>query len=565
MKALKLFSAALLLGAMVAVSCKKQAEPVYTITVDRTAIKDVAANNPGVEAMVITTDAPSWILTTPDWVTPDAVFGEGNGKSTIVSLTIASNYKNEATETKPRSGEIKISGGKTSVVVPINQLGHKAVIDPNASIGGIPDLKEFMDFVETVNNGEAPIRWMNDKFEVLLQADIDLSSVTDWTPIGNVESSGNGNNATKEKGNAFSFVFDGGGHTIKNFKVTKELSEGQTWGLFGYLSNATVKNLNVEADLTLTASGAADAGVVAGTAFCSTIENVKVNAKITSTGTSSTKRFAIGGVVGFVFSSFNLDEGKAYDSYIRNCEVTAEVNLDGGANLANGATCMMYGGIAAFATNIKDESRNHIENCVNNGTMTVKIGRCSGICPTANYGTYIEHCTNNASQFNTIEGGRIGQICCNLSSYCAVIDCVNNGDLTTTGASTTTGALVALLGDEATKTVFIEGGERTCNTGTILGVTPKYLSLLCANNNHFDHVSNVILSGKLGVYKADGNHEMYAVSSSNIMENIGYINPNYASKVTNITYVSPSGEPEPETPKAGGGIKDLESVNDTWN
>ena len=562
MKALKLFSAALLLGAMVTVSCKKQAEPVYTITVDRTAIKDVAANNPGVEAMVITTDAPSWILTTPDWVTPDAVFGEGNGKSTIVSLTIASNYKNEATETKPRSGEIKISGGKTSVVVPINQLGHKAVIDPNASIGGIPDLKEFMDFVETVNNGEAPIRWMNDKFEVLLQADIDLSSVTDWTPIGNVESSGNGNNASNGKGNAFNFVFDGGGHTIKNFKVTKELAEGQTWGLFGYLSNATVKNLNVEADLTLTASGMADAGVVAGTAFCSTIENVKVHAKITSTGTSSTKRFAIGGVVGFVFSSFDLDEDKAYDSYIRNCEVTAEVNFDCGANTAAGATGAMYGGIVAFSTNIKDDSLIHIENCVNNGTMNVKLGRCSGICPTANYGTYLDHCTNNASQFNSIENGRIGQICCNLSTNCRIVDCVNTGDLTTPDKDTRTGAILSLVGDD---TAYIEGGERTANTGTILGGCADYLGLIGGYNNKFDHISDLVLSGRIGLYKADGNHEMYPVNSSNVMEFIGKLNAAYASKVTNITYVSPSGEPEPETPKAGGGIKDLESVNDTWN
>jgi len=562
MKTLKHLTAALLLGAVVTVSCKKPQEPVYTIEVDRQAITDVAANTPGEEALVITTDAPSWILTAPDWVTPSASFGEGNGKSTIVTFIIESNYKNEATETKPRSGEIKISGGKTSVSVPINQLGHKAVIDPNASIGGIPNLQEFLDFVETVNNGEAPIRWMNDKFEVLLQADIDLSSVTDWTPIGNVESSGNGNNASSAKGNTFNFVFDGGGHTIRNFKATKELAEGQTWGLFGYLSNATVKNLNVEAELNLSATGMADAGVVAGTVYCSTIENVKVNAKITSTGTSSTKRFAIGGIAGFVFSSFNLDDGVAYDSYIRGCEVTAEVNLDCGSNTANNASCMMYGGIATFCTNIKDDSRIHIENCVNNGTMNVNVGRCSGICPTANYGTYIEHCTNNASQVNTNANGRVGQICCNLSVQSHVIDCVNTGDLTTTGPDTTAGALVALIGDDS---VFIEGGERIANTGTILGCNAKYLSLLCANNNKFDHVSNVILSGKLGVYKADGNHMMYAVSDGNIMENIGYINPAYATKVTNITYQRGSDEPEPETPKAGGGISDLDPVNDTWN
>ena len=557
MKTLKQITAALLIGTVVAVSCKKQ-EQEYTLTVDPAAIVDVAANNPSEEALQITSNAPSWIITTPDWVTPSATYGGGDA---IVTLTIASNYKNEATETKPRSGEIKISGGKKSVTIPINQLGHKAVIDPNASIGGIPNLQEFLDFVEAVNDGEAPIRWMNQNMEVALLADIDLSSVTDWTPIGNVESTGNGNNASKAKGNAFNFVFDGGGHTIRNFKATKEIADGQTWGLFGYLSKATVKNLNVEADLTLTASGAADAGVVAGTVYCSTIENVKVNAKITSTGTSSTKRFAIGGIAGFVFSSFNLDEAAAYDSNIRNCEVTAEVNFDCGANTAAGATGAMYGGIVAFSTNIKDDSRIHIENCVNNGTMNVKLGRCSGICPTANYGTYLDHCTNNASQFNTIENGRIGQICCNLSTNCRIVDCVNTGDLTTPDKDTRTGAILSLVGDD---TAYIEGGERTANTGTILGGCAEYLGLIGGYNNKFDHISDLVLSGRIGLYKADGNHEMYPVNSSNVMEFIGKLNDAYASKVTAITYVSPSGE-EIETPSTGGGINDLDPVNDAWN
>ena len=550
-----------LLGAVLVLSCEKkeQGKKVYTITVDRDAIKDVAANNPGVEALVITTDAPYWVLTAPDWVTPDTKQGVGGGKSTIVSLTIASNYKNEATETFARSGEIKISGGNTSVTVPINQLGHKAVIDPNASIGGIPTLAEFLDFVACVNSGEAPIRWMNSKMEVELQTDIDLATVENWTPIGNVESSGNGNNASAAKGDGvFSSVFNGGGHTIRNFKATKELAAGETWGLFGYISHATIKNLNVEADITLSATGAADAGVVVGTAFCSTIENVHVTAKVTSTaGASTGARFAVGGVVGFMFSV--TDSDTVYDSYVKDCEVTATVNMVKGNNTGNGATGVMYGGIVAFATSVKEDTAcNHIENCVHNGTMTVDIPRCSGICSTANCGTHIEGCTNNASQVNTFENGRVGQICCNLSVRSHLKDCVNTGDLTTSDSQTTTGALVALMGDD---TAYIEGGERVANTGTIIGGNTKYLSLLCANNNKFDHLSDLKVAGKLGVYKADGNHEMYAISPATIMDFIGYINPAYIEKVSNITFVGEA----TELPSTGGGINDLDPVNDTWN
>ena len=568
MKTLFKITLTLLLGAVAAISCNK-AEPVYTITADRNAVSDVAANAPGAEVIIVTTDAPYWIVTTPDWVKADPVSGVGNGQSTIVTLTIASNFKNESTETNPRSGVIKFSGGKTSLSIPVNQLGHTAQFDPSLGIGGIPDMAEFRDFITAVNAGEGLVRWMNVSGEVELQTDLDLSEFTEWVPIGHVQSTGNGNNSCKLVGNAFSGKFNGGGHTIRNFKATAVLGEEETFGFFGALDNAVVKDLNIEADLTLSATGMADAGVVAGTTYCSTIENVNVTAKITSAGTTSTKRFAVGGITGFAFSVYDAGEAASYDTHIKGCTVTAEVNMDGGTNLANNASCVMYGGIATFCTNVKDDSRIYIEDCVNNGTMTMKIGRCSGICPTANYGTIMTHCVNNASQINTIGNGRIGQICCNLSNYSAVIGCVNNGDLTTTDSQTTTGALIALMGAD---TIYLEGGEEVANTGTILGCNTKYLSLLCANTNKFDHISNVILSGQIGVYKADGNHEMYAVNNANVMEYIGYVNPDYLAKVTNITYVGGSGpgpgpgpDPEePDSPDKNGGIDDLDLVHDTW-
>ena len=566
MKTFKKITLALLLGAAVAVSCK-QTEPTYTITADRVTISDVAANAPGAEVIVVKTDAPYWIVTTPDWIKADPTTGVGGGRETIVTLTIASNYRNETTETKPRSGMVKFSGGMTSLSVPVNQLGYTPHFDPSLGIGGIPNIDEFRDFVNAVNDGESIIRWMNAYGEIELQADLDLAEMSaDWTPIGNVESTGTGNNSCKLKGNTFAGKFNGGGHTLKNFNVTKkvgDVAQGAAFGLFGGLENAVIKDLTVETNFNVSAvatDGLADIGVIAGAVDCSTIENVKVKGKITSTGTEGGMRLAIGGIAGSIFSRYDATEGVARDSYIKNCEVDAEVNIDCGGNAANGAGGAMYGGIVAFSTNVKDDSRIHIENCTNSGTMTVKLGRCSGICPTANYGTIIQGCTNNADQVNTIGDGRVGQICCNLAAASAVIDCVNNGDLTTTGSSTTAGALVALIGQD---TAYIEGGTRIANTGTILGCNAKYLSLLCANTTKIDHASNVILSGKLGLYKADGNHEMYPVNSSNIMEYVGYIADDVKPKYTNITYVSEG--PEPETPEKDGGITDLDPVNDTWD
>ncbi|MBR1407207.1 MAG: hypothetical protein IJ578_09815, partial [Bacteroidales bacterium] len=120
-----------------------------------------------------------------------------------------------------------------------------------------------------------------------------------------------------------------------------------------------------------------------------------------------------------------------------------------------------------------------------------------------------------------------------LAAQSGLIDCVNNGNLTTTDASTTTGAFVALLNDNST---YIEGGS---NTGTIVGANTKYLALVCANFSKFDHVSDVVVSGRIGVYKADGDHEMYGVTAENFLEYIGSVSTANLAKVTGLTYVAP--------------------------
>ena len=568
MKTLKQTALVLLLGAAMAVSCK-QAEPTYTITSDRVTVNDVAANSPGAEVIVITTDAPYWIVTTPTWIKADPTTGVGGGNSTIVTLTVSSNYRDESTDTNPRSGLVKFSGGGTSLSIPVNQLGFTGAVDPN-SLGGIPSMDEFKAFIEAVNNGRGITRWMNRSKEIELLTDLDLSEFTTWTPIGNVEKTGTGNYACKPMGgNAFTGVFNGGGYTIKNFNVNTTVpmvAEGATFGLFGVLDHATVKNLNVETNFKVNAAGLADVGVVAGIVYASRIENVKVSGKISSDGTTASgTKFAMGGIAGFAFGV--TEDGQNYESWIKDCEVNAEVNIDCGSNTAAGATGVMYGGMVGFSTTPQSQTTHvNIENCVNNGTMTVKIGRCSGICPTANYSTILKDCTNNANQFNTIPDGRIGQICCNLTNYSCVIGCVNNGNLTTTGAQTTTAALVALMGHAG---VYLEGGEKTVNTGTILGCNEKYLGLITANLSNFDHVSNVILSGQIGLYDAGGNHDYFPVSNANVMDYIGSISDANKEKVTNVTYVEGSGGNtpvvEPDSPDKNGDIDDLDLISDTWD
>ncbi len=72
-----------------------------------------------------------------------------------------------------------------------------------------------------------------------LTADIDLGG-DEWTPIGYVT----GSDASTNYKTVFSGVFDGAGYTVSNFKITKYNTA--YFGLFGYVVNGTIKNLNID-------------------------------------------------------------------------------------------------------------------------------------------------------------------------------------------------------------------------------------------------------------------------------------------------------------------------------
>jgi len=93
----------------------------------------------------------------------------------------------------------------------------------------IGTVDELVAFATAVNDGN--------KYEgktVVLTDDIDLSSVANWTPIGN-------------NVNYFWGTFDGQNHTISNMTINvNDSSVYQYVGLFGGVKKATVKNLTVE-------------------------------------------------------------------------------------------------------------------------------------------------------------------------------------------------------------------------------------------------------------------------------------------------------------------------------
>ena len=126
-------------------------------------------------------------------------------------------------------------------------------------------------------------------------ADLDLSSIASWDPIG------------YSGGRYFAGHYDGGGYTISNAKSTgKNDDEGYaTAGIFGWVAFGSVKNLTVKnADFLATGdNNMSYAGGVLALAYSCTVENCSVyNSKIESRRDPNNSNYA-GGITGIALTS----------------------------------------------------------------------------------------------------------------------------------------------------------------------------------------------------------------------------------------------------------------------
>ena len=144
---------------------------------------------------------------------------------------------------------------------------------------------------------------------VVMEADVDMAGVTDWTPLFNIADQSNG----------YPYIdFDGKGHVISNL-TSNTTGDYDYCGLFGVLCG-NVRNLGLK-DANVTCAGGT--GIIAGYLGHSTygkpcyVENVWVTGKLTANG-------YCGGLIGNV----------ANESHITNCyanvEVTGSGDLTGG-------------------------------------------------------------------------------------------------------------------------------------------------------------------------------------------------------------------------------------------
>lgn len=283
----------------------------------------------------------------------------------------------------------------------------------------ITNAAELKYFMEQVNKGTSA--GGTDYYGKYIKLTTDIYVTADvWTPIGT-------SYYTPFKGH-----FDGNGHTIygKLHATTTEQSDDTDFGFFGYLYDATVQNLNMNAEVTggTTSGNYYRTGSIVGDGDGSNVKKCHNYGKVTG-GKSTAQTSWTGGIAG-------------------TCTAITDCSNHGEVTGGTGGTYCDTGGIAGGSfTNSYT-----ITNCVNDGKITAGI--------------------SNANYPNT--GGIAG------SNY-SLSDCTNYGEVTS--PDTPNGfSLGGIIG-------YLTGGTmHTClNVGTIKKATTsaraKYAGGLAGGNS----------------------------------------------------------------------------------
>ena len=216
-------------------------------------------------------------------------------------------------------------------------------------------------FTVTVDH-QIAIRTANDLANVtrgedyILLNDIDLSSWGTWTPL----CCGGGNTY----GDGYNGVFDGNGHVINNMTVYYVRSGSHAYGgLFGKLTNATVKNLTIrngsiyaESNANYYSYSRAYAGAICGISWGSTISScANINTTVTTVASDVSEA---GGIVGDL--AYRSQYGANVVSLCTNSGKVFSAGIHGITRTIN------VGGIVGAAYN----ESNTISGCSNSGSVT---------------------------------------------------------------------------------------------------------------------------------------------------------------------------------------------------
>ena len=397
---------------------------------------------------------------------------------------------------------------------------------------GISTAQDLVDFAAAVNSGASIEKWQAKDGGVNLLADIDLSSVENWVPIGNAICVP-GTADPEITGNAWTGKFDGNGRKIKGLKmVAAGAEDGANYGLFGVLApGALVQNFIIDSSCSLevTSSAVTANGVLAGYVYDATVRDVTSYAPMTFKGTAGDKKFMSMALIGQVCCE---KEGVVMDS----CHNYGEIVAENTENLQASATAYHIAGLVGFAHALSGATvMTTISDCSNYGNMTSATARTSGIVAACNRNVQLSNCVNHGDQFNTFPkqgGGRLGNITCNITAGCSMTGCINYGDLIST-----TGARSGGIASLTNTAVF----ENCANYGEIL-TDDANRGLFWGYNGSVHTWKNCVAGGKVGTYN-NGSPVYDSYTEEEKVKYLGVFKAGVDSVLENITYQVGSTQP----------------------
>jgi hypothetical protein len=239
---------------------------------------------------------------------------------------------------------------------------------------------ELVWFRDTVNEGNTGIC-------AKLTADIDISGVGEWTPIGN-------------SSKMYSGTFEGNGHTISGMSINVNDTTNDNVGLFGVTSSATVGGFTIKGNIAHSANITSVAGAVAH-AKNTRIHNINssVNINVNIAGNINDPHNRIAGIVAYYEPPLSEDDPTIS---VEQCVNYGDINVTSDGSV-------ILGGVVAYAgADSKDtKHKMYITSCANFGNLVsyattsenLRMGGILGIVNAKNYRIYISGCYN----FGTVE------------------------------------------------------------------------------------------------------------------------------------------------------------------
>ena len=442
-------------------------------------------------------------------------------KFPVGRFTTASGLKITFTTTEGSYSRNVYKTGVTSYVQKDDKFYARHLAKPMyafANAGGIATVEDLMAFAAAVNAGESIVNWMNSDGKVVLLNDIDMSSVTSWTPIGASAFNWASNALTLTSGQMFTGYFDGQGYAIKNFNmVCDNATAGGAWGLFGGLgAGAVVENLVIDASCSLEVKATAptDCGVIAGMMWDAKIRNITSNAAMKFDGKGGDNKRMTMAVVGMAFAE---TDSTVISKVVNNGNIVAAA----GGNTKNGGTAVHIGGLLGFGTNhLNSTEIVAVLDCVNNGDIESATARASGLVAACNRYTHVRGCDNygdNLNTFKTSGGARLGNITCITGAGSALYYTRNFGDL----ISTTTGAVGGVLCLVNSDDNVLEGVE---TYGRVISdkANNSYKGSFFGQCSKAAKITNCVCGGTVGMYNG-GTYDVVEVNADNYFDYIGQV------------------------------------------